>query len=119
MEKYLFVCLSNENRSPTAESVCKRIIKEKGLEIQVSSAGIDPQEDSNANPLSDFLIQSCDVLFVMESCMTKTIKESYTSKPKRIVNLDIKDNYRRDDPELIYLLNLKLEEFFLDEGYYT
>jgi predicted protein tyrosine phosphatase len=38
-------------------------------------------------------------------------------KDKLVCDLDIPDNYDRDDPELIELLRNKIEEFMLQQGY--
>ena len=42
MKKILFVCLGNICRSPMAEAVMRKLIKEKGLEseYEIDSAGL-------------------------------------------------------------------------------
>jgi len=39
MKRILFVCLGNICRSPIAEGIARQLIKDKGLEMEVDSAG--------------------------------------------------------------------------------
>ena len=47
--KLLFVCSGNTCRSPLAEAIAKRMIAERGLDVQVSSAGTGAAEGSPAS----------------------------------------------------------------------
>ena len=44
----LFVCTGNTCRSPMAEGILREIAKEKGLEVNISSAGIAALDGSDA-----------------------------------------------------------------------
>jgi len=110
---YLFVCLANENRSPTAEAVCRRIVEENNLDIEVSSAGISKGAN---NPLTKGMADAADRIFVMEREMIVTLRNEFGQNPGKIVCLSIPDRYPRDDPWLIKILEDKLYEHFEEEG---
>lgn len=113
MAKILFVCHANKQRSPTAESVFREMAKEKGIEVKVESAGIDVEEDSEENQLSEFLVESSDKIFVMEDRMKEAIVRDYKANPKKISSLDIPDIYHKNDPQLIKILREKLGPYLL------
>jgi predicted protein tyrosine phosphatase len=108
----LFVCSANINRSPTAESL---FLNSRFYEAK--SAGID---QGAVVRLSQSLIDWADVLFVMsekEDRHLTFMNTSFNIKDKLACDLDIPDNYDRDDPELIGLLGKKIEQFMLLQGY--
>jgi len=96
IKKYLFVCLGNMDRSPTADTVFREMAKKRGIEIKVESAGMD-----NAYKI-----------FVMESYMKNSLVEDYSQNPKKIFSLNIPDMYERNDPELVAWLKEKLRAEF-------
>ena len=66
------------------------------------------------------MIDWADVVFVMsekEDGHLTFIRNRFRVKDKLVCDLDIPDNYDRDDPELIGLLRKKIEEFMLLQGY--
>jgi len=83
METYLFICYANRNRSPTAAGVCRKLVNKRKLEIKVKSAGIDADDDRN--PLSDFLLEEADVVFVMERGMLKIVPKNNAKHKKPTV----------------------------------
>jgi len=110
---YLFVCYANENRSPTAEDVCRKIARANGLDIEAGSAGIS----KGANrPLTHEMADKADKIFVMEEDMRIRLVQDYEQNAAKIICLDIPDVYSRDDPILIYILEGKLYEFLVGEG---
>lgn len=112
-QNYLFVCYVNENRSPTAEEVCRRIAQANDLQIDVSSAGIS----RGANrPLTKEIAHRADKIFVMEGYMKIALVEDFRQNPAKIICLDIPDIYNRDDPWLVSILEDKLYEHFAGEG---
>jgi hypothetical protein len=61
-----------------------------------------------------------DLVFVMsekEDGHLTFIESNFSLKDKLVCDLDISDNYDRDDPELVGLLRKKVEEFLLLQGY--
>lgn len=110
----LFVCYANENRSPTAEAVCKRIAAEKGLDIAVSSAGM---YRGSVRFLTREMADKADRIFVMEYEMKARLEKEYGQSPDKVICLDIPDVYNREDPWLVRILEDKLYEYFEGEGF--
>jgi len=108
----LFICSKNFNRSPTAESL---FLNSRFYEAK--SGGTD--QDAIVTVSQD-LIDWADLVFVMsekDDGHLTFIKNNFSLKGKRVCDLDIPDNYGRDDPELIGLLREKVKEFLLLQGY--
>ncbi len=91
----LFVCSRNKWRSPTAESIYKGA---PGLHVR--SAGTEP---SARIKLTAKLIIWADLIFVMEKQHKDRLMEKFEfeSEEKEILILDIPDEYKFMDPELI------------------
>ena len=87
----LFVCSHNEMRSSTAETV----YREEGL--NVLSAGT---ENSANVPVSSDLIRWADMILVMENKHRVAIETHFGDEvlDKRIIVLDIPDNYYYMEP---------------------
>ncbi|MBW4473611.1 MAG: low molecular weight protein tyrosine phosphatase family protein [Stenomitos rutilans HA7619-LM2] len=102
MKKLLFVCGKNRLRSPTAETIFSRY---EGLEVE--SAGIDRDADT---PLSSETIQWADVIFVMENVHRSKLSKKFQPylNGKRIVCLDIHDEYEYMESALVELLERKV-----------
>ena len=100
--KLLFVCSQNQLRSPTAEAVFDEY---EGLEAD--SAGIDRGAEI---PLCGEAIQWSDIIFVMEQSHRRKLSKKFQPwlKNKRVVCLDIPDDYEYMDPALIKLLKRKV-----------
>jgi len=123
--KFLFVCYANQNRSPTAEKVFRELLKKRGYRVSdnidakkgrvVLSAGFDT--NGHGRQISKDLTDKFDEIFVMSRGMSEELTETYKQDPRKIVVLDIPDVYRKDDPELVGLLRLKLSEYLELEGY--
>jgi predicted protein tyrosine phosphatase len=109
----LFVCYANVDRSPTAETVCRRIAAENGLDIEARSAGTS----HGANrPVTKKMADLADKIFVMERGMVSEMVEKYGQNPAKVICLDIPDIYERDEPELVRTLEQKLYEYLIREG---
>ncbi len=102
MQRLLFICSRNRLRSPTAEAVFSEY---EGLEV--CSAGLDRQADV---PLSSEEIAWADLIFVMERSHRRKLSRQFQPwlKGKRVVCLDIPDQYEYMQPELIELLKRKI-----------
>lgn len=105
MQRVLFICSMNRWRSPTAEQV---FAEHPGLEC--TSAGLNHGAD---NPLTPELIEWADLIFVMEREHKTKLAKAF--KPyldgKRVVCLNIPDNYKFMDPTLVKLLRSKVSGF--------
>ena len=106
MKRVLFVCSQNRLRSPTAEQVFSSRVG-----FEVASAGTDPAADT---PVSPELIKWADMIFVMERAHRNRLMKRFRPhlKAKRIVCLDIPDEFEYMDPALVKLLEAKVGPFF-------
>jgi predicted protein tyrosine phosphatase len=105
IKRVLFVCSQNKLRSPTAEQVFST-----WENIEVSSAGTN---NDACNPLDGEQIEWADIIFVMEKAHRAKILRKYKKSlnGKRIVCLDIPDDYEYMDPALIRILEAKIPKF--------
>lgn len=100
----LFVCSENRLRSTTGEAVFS---KYPGF----SAIGCGTNANADAEtPVSGDLIEWADIVFVMEKTHRNKVAKKF--KPllagKKLVCLDIPDNYECMDPELIRLLEVRV-----------
>ncbi len=96
--RLLFVCARNRLRSPTAERVFHGVAG-----VEALSAGVAPDAEE---PLTADLIEWADVIFVMEAAHGAKMKRAFGTqlRGKRVVCLDIGDDYTLMQPELVRLL---------------
>jgi predicted protein tyrosine phosphatase len=101
----LFICSKNQWRSPTAELLFKN-----HPVYQARSAGTGQQARTRVN---EKLINWADIVFVMEQRHKQILKQNFWSaiSKKTIVVLDIEDNYRFNDPELVVALKTALAQY--------
>lgn len=101
-KKLLFICSQNQLRSPTAEAVFS---KYEGLEVD--SAGISRGAEI---PVSAEAVNWADIIFVMESAHKRKLSQKFQPwlKNKRVVCLDIPDEYDYMEPELVKKLKKKV-----------
>lgn len=102
MRHYLFVCSQNKLRSPTAEHIFADVPG-----IVTASAGTNNDAE---NPLSDELVDWGDFIFVMERQHRNKLQKKHRTalKDKRVVVLDIADEFDFMDPALVRLLHAKM-----------
>ncbi|MCB2095815.1 MAG: hypothetical protein KDE11_15560 [Rhodobacteraceae bacterium] len=105
--KVLFVCTANKLRSPTAEDLFKG---RPGFDVL--SAGTSTEAP---RPLTRELVASADLIFVMESHHRERIRKKFRQRPRdeAIITLHIPDEYERNDPVLIKLLEEKAGPYLL------
>ena len=98
----LFVCSQNRLRSPTAEQVFSR-----REDLEVDSAGTNHGAE---NPLTAELVAWADVIFVMEQAHRGKLQRNFRTalSGKRLICLDIPDNYTFMQSELVQLLEAKV-----------
>jgi predicted protein tyrosine phosphatase len=106
MKRVLFVCSQNRLRSPTAEQVFAT-----HPAMECSSAGTNNDAD---NPLTSELVEWADVIFVMEKAHRNKLTAKFRRQlvNKRVICLDIPDDYEFMDPSLVRLLKVKVHRFF-------
>ena len=103
--KLLFICSRNKWRSLTAEKIFNGV-----NEYDVRSAGTE----ANARiRVTDGQIGWADIIFVMEKKHSRRLKDKFGDllNGKKIICLDILDEYQFMDEELIELLKCRVSEF--------
>ena len=105
MLNVLFICTQNRLRSPTAEQV---FADWPGVETQ--SAGLGNEA---ANPVGAEVLAWADTIFVMEKVHRAKLSARFKAhlRGKRIVCLDIPDDYDYMDSTLVSLLLKKVPPF--------
>lgn len=100
----LFVCSENRLRSPTGEEVFSKY-------DGVNAIGCGTNSDAET-PVSGDLIEWADVIFVMEKSHRNKVKKKFKDLlgEKRLICLDIPDNYDRMDPMLVRLLENRVSK---------
>jgi predicted protein tyrosine phosphatase/GNAT superfamily N-acetyltransferase len=103
--KLLFIRSQNRLRSPTAERVFST---HTGLEVD--SAGLNHDA---INPLAPEMLEWADIVFVMERAHRNKLQKKFRKliNGKRIVCLDIPDEYEFMDPVLIRILKARVPRF--------
>jgi predicted protein tyrosine phosphatase len=109
----LFICRFNRMRSRTAEEV----FSAENF-YSVRSAGTDRKA---RRKITGRLILWADVVFVMEEEQEIVIREKFPDQAfnKKIIDLDIPDNYYFMDPELADLIKKKVNSFLEPAGLET
>ena len=105
MKNVLFVCSQNRLRSPTAEQIYA-----DHPALAVLSAGTNNDAET---PLTAELIEWADFIFVMEKAHRNRIQKKFRSslRNKRLIVLEIPDEYEFMDEGLIRLLKAKLGRY--------
>jgi predicted protein tyrosine phosphatase len=100
--RLLFVCSRNRLRSPTAAAVFSSYPG-----VEALSAGTSPDAE---NPISAELIEWADVVLAMEKMHRRKLNERFKAKfkAKKIVVLDIPDDYSFMDSDLVRILKVKV-----------
>lgn len=105
MKRALFICTQNRLRSPTAEHVFST-----WQDVETDSAGLGNDADV---PLSSEQIEWATIICVMEKkhrTLLSTRFKRYLNG-KRIICLDIPDDYDYLQPELVTVLESKAGRF--------
>ena len=103
--RILFVCSQNKLRSPTAEAVFA-----DHPQVEVDSAGLN---NDAIVPLSPEQVRWADLILVMEKShrnkLTKRFRKDLAGK--RVVVLDIPDDYDYMEPALVELIKRRCAPF--------
>lgn len=102
----LFVCSRNKWRSRTAETIFK-----DNQDHEFRSAGTENDARIKVN---EKLINWADLIFVMEKRHKQRLQDKFQQllNNKKIVILEIEDNYRYMDEELIEILKTSVTPYF-------
>lgn len=105
MKNILFVCSQNKLRSPTAEQV---FLKHGGCNVR--SAGLN--NDANYI-LSSEDVEWADMIFVMEKSHRNKLTKKYSNylRSKRVICLNIPDDYEYMDEKLIRIFENMLPRY--------
>lgn len=101
----LFVCSRNKRRSLTAERIFHN---RNGLDVK--SAGT---EENARIRVTEGHLGWADIVFVMEKKHLRRLQDKFQSgiRDKTIICLDIPDDYRFMDEELIEILESRVSEY--------
>jgi predicted protein tyrosine phosphatase len=105
IKNVLFICSRNQLRSPTAEHVFST-----WPDVETDSAGLLADADI---PLSTEQIKWADIIFVMEKTHRTKLSRRFRKylNGKRVICLDIPDDYDYMDLALVKLLEAKAGRF--------
>src|SRR6516162_3238551 len=105
VQHVLFVCSQNRYRSPTAQRVFST-----WPGVEVASAGLAADA---VVPVTPELLQWADTIFVMEKSHRNRLLKRYKShlKSRRLICLNIPDEYEFMDPVLVRLLEVKVPRY--------
>ena len=105
MKRALFICSQNRLRSPTAEEILA-----SWPDVETDSAGLGG--DATV-PLSPEQIKWANIIFVMEKAHRNRLSAKFRSSlnGKRVICLDIPDDYDYMQPELVKILQAKVGPF--------
>ncbi|MEG4446958.1 methyltransferase domain-containing protein [Microcoleus sp. AT9_B5] len=103
--KILFVCSQNKWRSLTAEKICQKL---SGYSVR--SAGT---EKGARIRVTEGLVGWADLIFVMEKKHGDRLRSKFPEslEGKKVICLQIPDNYQYMEPELVELLQAKLNPY--------
>jgi predicted protein tyrosine phosphatase len=105
MKRALFICTQNRLRSPTAEQVFST-----WPDVDADSAGLGADAEVQLSPEQ---IEWATIIFVMEKKHRTQLAAKFTRhlNGKRVICLDIPDDYAYMQPELVRLLEAKAGRF--------
>ena len=105
--RYLFLCGHGAKRSPTAARIGQKIADRQDKNVDISFGGI--HYASQDIEIMRSYWASFDVIFALDRYVESKLVTYYEVPRDKIVNLDISDNYERDDLEMVETLEEKLK----------
>jgi predicted protein tyrosine phosphatase len=105
VQNILFICSRNQWRSPTAEKIYSRDER-----VHARSAGTSPKARHTVKAKD---ITWAELIFVMEYKHKERLKATYNKllQHKKVIVLDIPDEYQYMDEELMELIEDSVEEY--------
>jgi len=103
--KLLFLCSQNKRRSLTAEKIFDKV---NGHEVRSAGTEVNSRIKVTAGMLG-----WADVVFCMEKKHVRRIREKYGDiiENKKVVCLNIADDYEYMDRELVEILHAEMNEY--------
>lgn len=103
--KILFVCSRNKWRSLTAEKICEKV---RGYSVRSAAT-----EKAARIRVTEGLVGWADWIFVMEKKHADQLRSKFPEslEGKKLICLQIPDNYQYMEPELVELLQAKLGSY--------
>lgn len=119
-KEILFVCHGHKERSPTAERIFCGLVHKAGYrifgidgfenyEVRIDSAGIRAWEEGRQ--LTTEISCISDIIFAMDPYIECCLIDEFRQPRNKIINLNIKDQYRTGDLDLIEILNKRLKPY--------
>lgn len=110
VKRVLFLCGKNRLRSPTAEQIFAA-----RPDLDVTSAGLSQDADI---PVTPELLIWAEIVFVMERVHRQKLSARFQRhlKGKKVICLDIPDDYEFMDPKLILLLQARVPRHLSSES---
>lgn len=100
----LFICSANKLRSKTAEDYFSN--KYPNHTILSAGTNIKTCNKEGTTPLEEWMLEEADIIYVMEKKHKEEINKAVGDKyNKKIVILNIRDDYKYFQKELIDILN--------------
>lgn len=103
-KRVLCVCSAGLLRSPTAA----KVLSNPPYNFNTRCAGVN--EDFALIPVDDVLVYWSDEIVCMTQEHKLSLDASYNTGHRKVIVLDVPDNFERDDPELIRLIKEKYEK---------
>ena len=123
-KRIVFVCAANKYRSPTAEEVAKRLARKAGKKVfgidsflefdyEILSAGTDACDEGRQ--FTEELGKRMDIIVSMDHYIWTKLQNEFKVPRHKITGMDIPDQYQRNDPELIKILEEELHYILQSE----
>ena len=94
--KYTFICNYGRNRSFYAARVTRELAQKRNLDFKADFLGLYPEESEEYERKEAEKLKKSDKIFVMTSEIGKIARERYYIPKKKIVCLNIEDDYDCD-----------------------
>lgn len=91
--KYLFICQHNFTRSKYCAEFLSGFLDGRNISAQIDSAGLGIASYFLGKRINSKLLKDADIVFVMENYMKDYLLSQFNFDRKKIVVLNIKDDY--------------------------
>ncbi len=92
-KRYLFLCKHNFTRSRYAEDFLRGYLDAKNVKAIISSAGVGWLSVFLGRRINKNILKNVDVVFVMEKYMKNYLVKNFEFARKKIIVMNIKDEY--------------------------